>query len=136
MTVTGARDSVRKIITEEPVSVGEKLTLRSIAAVLGEIDIGVVLVRCGDRPPGIVSERDVVRALGEGADPDVVWGPDVMAEKVVTVGADVRIIDVAFRMIDDRIRHVAVADDEGEIVGIVSMRDLFAIIAEELVEGW
>ena len=65
-------DPIGNLVAGDPVSVSEKLTLRSIAAVLAADEIGAVLVH-GDREAmGIVSERDLARALAGDADPDAI----------------------------------------------------------------
>lgn len=84
---------------------------------------------------GIVSERDIVRALATDADADVVWAPDVMTEELVTADAEARIVDVASKMIDEDVRHLAIMDGD-EIIGIVSVRDVFPVVTEDLVESW
>jgi CBS domain-containing protein len=109
------------------ISVGEKLTLRAVADVLAELDIGVALVTRPDGSVGVVSERDVARALGAGADPDEVWAADVMIEDLVIAEPDETILDVAERMSAEGVRHVAVVD-RGTIVGVVSARDLLPVL--------
>ena len=76
--MAGARDPIRDLVRGAPVSIDEKLTLRSVAAVLSEEDIGAALVERADGSLGIVSERDIARALSDDADPDTVWSGDVM----------------------------------------------------------
>lgn len=98
-------------------------TLRSVAGVLRDADVGTLAVTKGAEIVGVVSERDVTRALADGADPDEVWVADVMS-------ADPRYVTTADRvgtardvMLAAGIRHLPVLED-GELVGIVSMRDL------------
>jgi CBS domain-containing protein len=110
------------------------LTLRSIAAVLSASDIGAALVQRDGRPVGVVSERDVVGALAEDADPDTVWSADVMTEDLVTADAHEAILRVAFRMIDEGIRHLVLTRD-GDVIGVVSSRDVFAVLAEDALEA-
>ncbi len=114
---------VRTVTSHGAISVDERLTLRSLAAVLGEAEAGIALVRRADDSVGVVSERDVTRALGLGADPDWVWVADVMSEDLVIAEVDEPIGDVAQRMIEENVRHVAVID-RGAIVGVASMRDV------------
>ncbi len=120
---------IRRVMSVGAVAVDEKLTLRSVAAVLAEMDIGVVVVARPDGSAAIVSERDVVRALAQGAEPDEVWAADVMTESVVIADPDESVIDVAARMGDERVRHVAVVD-KGAIVGVVSARDVLDVLVE------
>ncbi|MGZ4676615.1 MAG: CBS domain-containing protein [Acidimicrobiia bacterium] len=108
-------------------SVGEKLTLRSLAAVLAELDIGVAVVADPDGSVSVVSERDLVRALADGADPDEVWAADVVSGSLVSAEPDEAIIDVADRMIAESVRHVAVVDG-GEVCGVVSARDVLPFL--------
>lgn len=132
--VSGSGDPVGRLVAGEPVSVDEKLTLRAVAAVLSADEIGAVLVRRPDGELGIVSERDVTRALANDADPDVVWSADVMTEGVISVAAGEPILGVALLMIDEQIRHVLVVDD-GTPVGVVSARDIFRILAEDTLDN-
>ena len=68
-----AKDPVGRLARRELVTVGEATTLRSLARLMGERDIGAVVVERPGSPTGVVTERDVVRALADDADPDVVW---------------------------------------------------------------
>lgn len=99
-------------------------TLREVSEVLSREEIGAVVVTGTQPLAGIVSERDIVRALADGADPDAERAEDVMTFDVVTVGPDESLADVGRRMLDGGIRHVPVVDGE-KAVGIVSIRDLF-----------
>jgi CBS domain-containing protein len=119
-----------RLVRGEPITIDEKLTLRSVAAVLSAADIGAALVRRGGGVAGIVSERDVVRALADDADPDTVWTADVMTEELSTAESDAPILQVAFRMLEEAVRHMAITEDE-HVVGIVSARDVFGVLAED-----
>jgi signal-transduction protein with cAMP-binding, CBS, and nucleotidyltransferase domain len=125
-------DSIITLLIDRPVSVAERLTLRSLAAVLGAADIGAVLVRRDDGKTAIVSERDITRALADDADPDTIWSADVMSEDLIE--ADVRdsVLKVAFLMLEKDVRHVVV-HEEGEIVGLVTARDVLRVLAEHVL---
>ena len=109
---------------ESPVATVEATaTLRSAARALREGDVGTLVIMDGRAIVGIVSERDVVRALADDANPDEIWVGDVMSEspRYLTKGDSVRsAVEV---MLTAGIRHLPVVD-EGELAGIVSMRDL------------
>ena len=83
------------LVADAPVSVDERMTLRSLAATLSQLAMGCALVRRGDDWVGIISERDVLAALSGDADPDTVWAADVMTEEIVTVDAGDRVLDAA-----------------------------------------
>ncbi|HEY6426648.1 MAG TPA: CBS domain-containing protein [Acidimicrobiales bacterium] len=131
-TVTDPQDAIERLVRGPAVSVAENVTLRAVAAVLSEADIGAALV-CSDAGSiRMVSERDVARALAGGMDPDNVWSADVASAGLVTADVRDRILEVAFRMLDEGIRHVAIERD-GEVVGVVSSRDVFAVLAAHAV---
>ncbi len=104
-----------------------RATLREAACALHEVDVGTLVIMDGTDIAGILSERDVVRALAGGVDPDETRVGDTMSEspRYVTEGDEVRsAVEV---MLTAGIRHLPVVD-EGELVGIVSMRDLIAAL--------
>ena len=122
-------DPIRSLDWSEPISVGGELTLRTVATVLDRYEVGAAIVRHGD-DPGLVSERDIVAALAAGGDPDELWGVDVMSPELIDVAPDTTIGEAARRMLDAGVRHLAIADGD-DIVGVVSMRDLLAVLVDE-----
>jgi CBS domain-containing protein len=123
------QDAIERLVRGPAVSVADNVTLRSVAAVLSAADIGAALVRSVGGSLSMVSERDVARALADDVDPDDVWSADVASAELVIVDVRDRILQVGFRMLDENIRHVAIERD-GEVVGVVSSRDVFAVLAE------
>jgi CBS domain-containing protein len=126
-------DPIVALLAGQPVSVSEKLTLGALASVLREAAIGAALVSRDDGTAAIVSERDITRALGDGADPDMVWAADIMSEELVEADGQDSILQVAFRMLDEDIRHVVILEDD-EVVGLVSARDVFRVLAEDALK--
>jgi CBS domain-containing protein len=121
------RNPIRDVMSRGAISVDEKLTLRSLASVLAEVNIGIALVTQPDGSVGVVSERDVVDALAGGADPDEVWAVDVASTDVVFAEPESSIVDVAEQMAAEGVRHVTVVD-RGTIVGVVSARDVLPVL--------
>jgi uncharacterized protein (DUF2267 family)/CBS domain-containing protein len=121
---------VVKLVARSPVYVPPEAALVSIAQVMAEESIGTVLVRGPHRPSGIVSERDVVCALAEGADARRLPARDVMSPDVVYASSTDTIRDVGRRLLEHGIRHLAV--NRGDtIIGVVSMRDVLAVYSDE-----
>lgn len=107
-------------------------TVRSVVELLTRHGIGaVVVVGPAKSIEGILSERDVVRCLGEG-------GPGVLDERVsrlmtsevVTCAPGDSVADIMRLMTERRIRHVPVLDG-GEMAGLVSIGD---VVKERLEE--
>jgi CBS domain-containing protein len=110
----------RDVVTVEP-----NATLKSAVALLAAKRIGAVLILGVDnRVAGILSERDIVRALAErGASALGEPVSQVMTRKVSICTEGETISAIMERMTDGKFRHVPVVD-QGRIVGIVSIGDV------------
>jgi CBS domain-containing protein len=74
---------------------------------------------------GIVSERDIVRALPDRLESlTAIKVSDLMTSEVVTCTVDTSVAELMSTMTDMRIRHVPVADAEGKLISIVSIGDV------------
>lgn len=92
--------------------------------ILSERRIGAVLVMAGSAIKGIVSERDIVKGLGERG-PGILDEPinAVMTAKVTTCKRSDTISHVMERMTEEKFRHLPVVED-GRVIGIVSIGDV------------
>lgn len=133
MAMMGVRmdDPVGLLVNGEPVDVLPNTTLRGAAGLLTEETVGVLVVEDTSGVRGIISERDVVRALADGADPDDVRVWDVMADDLLTVPRTTTIADAALAMANNEVRHLVVVEDDEHILGIVSMRDVLGVVLTE-----
>ena len=121
-------------MTEATVSDAADDTLAEASAKMWHQQTGSLLIMEGQRLVGIVTERDLLRAVGEGHDPKSVSLRDVMTSDVVTVGSDMTVRDAAQIMFDKWFRHLPVVDSGGRVVGIVSLRDLNGLLAQGMEE--
>ena len=100
---------------------------------MAQHNIGAVLVLDGDDLSGILTERDYARkiklaALGSGDTPVA----NIMTTPVVTVVPTASVAECMELMTDRRIRHLPVVDDDGRLVGIVSIGDIVkAMMAQQ-----
>jgi len=124
------KDRVQRLAMRPAVYVHPNDNLRQLATTLLEESVGAALVRGGHGAIGIVSERDIVRAIAEGAKPDVTSVTEIMSEELITVMAADELLDAAHRMLDNEVRHLPVAED-GVTYGMVSARDALRALVEE-----
>ena len=89
---------------------------------------GSLLVMDDDRLAGIVTERDLLRAVALGTDPGTAAIKEAMTIEVFTVPPDMPLRDAAREMASRWIRHLPVVED-GRLLGVVSMRDVTGIFA-------
>lgn len=100
---------------------------------LAELRVGAMVVsEDGSRILGIVSERDVVRAVAKGGSAALDRRvADIMTSDVVTCGPDDRIGDLMIMMTENRVRHLPVTRN-GNMIGIVSIGDVVKYRVDEL----
>ena len=122
-------DTVARIMVWPVATVPGTTSLQEVAEVLAADHIGAVGVVVGGHLAGVVSERDVVTHLAEGAHPGHVTAAEVMTTDLVTVRPGDTILETARRMADAEVRHLPVIED-GNIAGFVSMRDLFTVLLD------
>lgn len=120
--------SVERILADKGrnvVTVGPELTLGQVAEILSSKRIGAAVVVDGAGAVlGIVTERDVVRAVGErGASALPTSVTDEMTARVVTCRSDAAIDDIMALMTSGKFRHVPVVE-AGRLEGIVSIGDV------------
>lgn len=119
--------TVRSILStkgHQIMSVEPDAQLAAAIKLLGEKKIGAVLVMNQDRLEGILSERDIVRVLGErGA--GVLEEPvaQVMTRKVVTCKETDTVAELMEIMTSGKFRHLPVIDN-GKVVGLISIGDI------------
>ncbi len=119
----GAAAAVRLYTADRTARVPAGATLAEAAAAMATAEVGVVVVGDGDGVEGVVSERDVVRAVAAGRDLATTPVAAVASTHLVWCGADATVHEVAERMMAEYVRHVLV-EDAGALVGVVSARDL------------
>jgi CBS domain-containing protein len=118
---------VRDAMTEDVLTITPGRSLREAARFMTEHNVGAVVIIDPEEPgPGIVTERDVVRSLGNGEDPDSELVRDHLTARATVADADWGLEDAADAMARGGFRHLVVVAD-GELAGIISMRDLIQV---------
>jgi CBS domain-containing protein len=128
-TNAGARvpqeQSVRDVMTPEPKILEATASVMDAAELMRESDIGDVVVLEDDQLCGIVTDRDiVVRVLAEGSDPAVVTVGEICSRELTTIPPTASIGDAVRLFREKAIRRLPVVEEDGEVVGIVSIGDI------------
>ena len=82
-----------------------------------------MVVGTADQVEGVVSERDLVRAVALGRDPETTLVSDVASTRLVWCDVTATVAEVGELMMEEYVRHVLV-EDAGQLAGVVSARDL------------
>ena len=115
----------RDEMSTDLLTVESGLRLAEVAERMVAREVGAVLVLDGDRLAGIMTERDVLRAVARGIRDDAVVR-DWMTRDPETIGPDETTEHAATLMMHGGFRHLPVVEG-GEVVGILSIRDLMRI---------
>jgi CBS domain-containing protein len=124
-TFRGGGAPITTYMSDSVVTVAPTASLREVAGIIADASVGCVVVGSADAVEGVVSERDIVRAVAEGLDLDAVTVAEIESKSLVWIPADSSVGAVAEEMMEDYVRHVLVGD-QGRVVGIVSMRDVIS----------
>jgi signal-transduction protein with cAMP-binding, CBS, and nucleotidyltransferase domain len=118
---------VREAMTERVLTITPGRTLRDAARFMADHNVGAAVIIDPEQPgPGIITERDLVRSLGAGEDPDTETVGDHLTSKATFADAEWGLEEAADAMARGGFRHLVVVAD-GDVAGIISMRDIIQV---------
>jgi citrate synthase len=127
-----APSTVGALMSSPAITASPDETVARAASRMREHQVGAVVITEGDRPVGILTERDLIRLAAEGVAASDAKVNDWMTEDPDTVGPD-EPVSRAFHTLSERgYRHFPVVED-GRLVGVVSIRDLLRMAQIEPV---
>ena len=119
----------RKHMSRNLLSVAPHLPLTDVAQRMVAREVGAALVAEGDRLVGILTERDVLRAVAKGIGEDTTVA-DWMTPDPETMTPDESTEHAAVLMIHGGFRHLPIMEGQ-EVVGMLSIRDLMRVVLED-----
>lgn len=115
--------------------VDPSLNVRAATELMAQRRIGVVMVAEGDRLVGIFSERDLVtRVVAARRDPDTTTLAEVMTRNPETILPTASPSAALTLMNDLGVRHLPILERDGRIVGMLSVRDLYAALHRQMAD--
>jgi CBS domain-containing protein len=120
---------VRKHMSRDLLIVEPGETITEVARRMVERNIGAVLVHDGGRLVGVMTERDLMRAVARGLHGDAVVA-EYMTQDPETIEPDDTTQHAAVLMIHGGFRHLPVVEGDA-VVGILSIRDLMRVVLED-----
>ena len=118
---------VRDAMSDEVLTINPERTMRDAAQFMTEHGVGAAVVVDPEQPgPGIITERDLLRSIAAGEDPDRERVKDHLTSKATFADGDWSLQDAADAMARGGFRHLVVVS-EGELEGIISMRDIMHV---------
>jgi CBS domain-containing protein len=121
--------NVGELMSEPTCFVDQETTLAEATTMMGEQRVGSALVMEAEQLAGILTERDVVRAMSTAHDaparPVVEW----MTKHPTTTSPDTPVREALRVMVDGGFRHLPVTEQD-KVVGVLSMRDIAKALAD------
>ena len=122
---------VREGMSKVVLTLGPGHTLRDAATRMTEKGVGAAVVIDEEYPgPRMISERDILNSLGRGQDPDAERVADHMSATLIAASPEWSLERAAMEMSQRHIRHLVVVDG-GELIGVLSMRDIVRVWTSE-----
>jgi len=113
-----------EIMTKNVRTATRDMSLREVAAIMRDGDMGAVPVVDEGKLIGIVTDRDiVVRCVADGRDANTTVN-EAMTTELFTVGPDDFVFEAIRLMGDKQVRRIPVVDDNGKLAGIIAMADV------------
>lgn len=126
---------IEQIMTPNVLTIPLQLHLGEALVRMASAGISCVVVVDGNFPAGILTERDAVRLVAEGVDPDSVLLGPLMSRPVLTVPLGTSVHNAAMMMKQERIRHLVAVNDKGAIAGIITQSDIVKGLEGKYIEA-
>ena len=115
---------VRDGMSEVVLTIGPGHSLREAAEAMCRRNVGAAVVMDPDSAgPGVITERDILRSIGHGQDPDNERVADHLTSHLTFASPSWSLEQAAAAMVRGKFRHLVVFEG-GELAGILSMRDI------------
>lgn len=114
-----------------PVTISKAEDLASAARMLVDEDIGALVVYEPQGLAGVISERDIVRAIADGFDLEVTEVCEYMTAAPVVSDEDAVVGDAISKMNECGIRHIVITSGK-DVAGVISMRDIVGLLGTHL----
>ena len=123
---------VRDYMTREVETVDEIATLRDASEKMHRGGFHHLVVTCGGKVCGVISETDILRHRVKYADMDALQNPveHAMTRRIVTISPEETLPAVAAKLLEHRVSSLPVVED-GELIGLVTRTDVVRWAAEQ-----
>lgn len=117
---------VKVLINRSPLKVPVGTKTIDAVKLMAQNNVGSVLIVDGEKPVGIFTERDLLKAVAKGEDLNKPVEKLGTYGKLITIREDEPLSNAARLMHQYNIRHLVVVDGKDNVVGIISIRDIIS----------
>ena len=123
------------VMSTNLIAVSPETRIGEAARKMVDSDVGAAIVLApGDKLVGVITERDLMRCVSEGTEPNTPVS-DRMTRHVLTAAPTTELAEAMALMVDGHFRHLPVVNEDGNVIGLASMRDLMAYTSLRLRHG-
>ncbi|MFA4919672.1 MAG: CBS domain-containing protein [Thermodesulfovibrionales bacterium] len=123
--------TAEQIMNRKIFAVGENDTLTKAVSLMADNRISCVLVLKGNKPAGIIAERDITRAIAEDAISNNI--ENIMGSPVVTANKDINLYDAVKFMDENGTRSLTIVDYNGDAIGIITKSDIIKNLRSDYI---
>jgi signal-transduction protein with cAMP-binding, CBS, and nucleotidyltransferase domain len=125
--------TVQGVMSKPLVTIEVSRSAREAAQIMGQKNVGSIVVVSKGKPVGIVTERDMVqRVLARGLDTEKLRIGEIMSKSLITIGSKTPIIEAIRLMQRKKVRRLLIKDN-GKPAGIVTQRDLLRALVFHVI---
>ncbi len=125
---------IASLITRAVLTVEKRDSLLDACVWMMERGVGSAVVLTEGKPTGVITDRDALRAIAQGLNAEEVTVGQFVNRKLTKAPADLSVTEAARLMREKGFRHLVVVDDQEDLVGVFSMRDLVVGLLQERTE--
>ena len=118
-------------VTRSVLTVDHHVSLRDAAVAMMERGVGSAVVLTDGKASGVITDREALRAIAQSRDPNDFTVDSFVTGRLTTVEPTLGILEAGRLMRERGFRHLVVVDDDANLVGVFSMRDLVVGLLEE-----
>ncbi len=124
---------VRDVMSKNVKVVRPDSSVKEVVATMNKFDIGSIVVVQGERPVGIITERDILRRIVEPClAPETLTARQVMTSPVVTIDENASINEAAKLMAKKGVKRLLVTRNSDKLAGIITFTDIVAKVPDML----
>jgi len=116
---------VNEAMSKNLITLSTESTVLKAAKTMISRNVSSIITMDGDEPKGIITMKDILaRVIVKRKDPKSIKIKDVMSTPLITVNQNADVIESTRLAVKNRIRRLAVIDDDGKLVGIITSDDV------------
>jgi len=122
---------VEDVVQTDIVTVESHDTVGSIVAKMADQQVGTVIVVEDNEPVGVITDRDITLALGDGEDISQREATSFISESVATGSMDMNIFDALEQMSNESVRRLPIVDEDGQLEGLVTLDEMLVLLEDK-----